>query len=59
MQAIFEAKIAAVELLRHLSFELKTGQQITYSDKITMSIRSGDKDELLVWVKNRKPGMPS
>ncbi|CAE7326622.1 CYP704C1 [Symbiodinium sp. KB8] len=31
--AIFEAKIAAVELLRHLSFELKTGQQITYSDR--------------------------
>ncbi|CAE7655938.1 CYP704C1 [Symbiodinium pilosum] len=51
--ALFEAKIATVELLRHLQFELKPGQQITYGDKITMNIKNGDKDELLVWIKNR------
>ncbi|CAE7487140.1 CYP704C1 [Symbiodinium natans] len=51
--AIFEAKIAAVELLRHLRFELKAGQSITYGTKITMNVKSGDKEELLVWVKKR------
>mgnify|MGYP002803551068 CR=1 FL=1 len=49
--AIFEAKTAAVELLRHCRFEMVPGQEITYGDKITMDIKSNGKDEFMVYVK--------
>eukprot|EP00438_Fugacium_kawagutii_P004460 Skav232383 [mRNA] locus=scaffold1077:221420:224571:- [translate_table: standard] len=49
--AIFEAKTAAVELLRHCKFEMVPGQEITYGDKITMDIKSNGKEEFLVYVK--------
>ncbi|CAJ1394755.1 unnamed protein product [Effrenium voratum] len=51
--AIFEAKVAAVQLLRHLEFDLAPGQRIGYGTKITMNVRNGDKDELLVCVRRR------
>ena len=49
--AIFEAKTATVELLRHCRFEMVPGQEITYGDKITMDIKSNGKDQFLVYVK--------
>jgi len=51
--AIFEAKIVAVELLRKFHFDLVPGQEITYGQKITMNIRNGDKEELLMTVQPR------
>eukprot|EP00434_Breviolum_minutum_P005220 symbB.v1.2.004601.t1/scaffold259.1/size252385/3 len=53
--AIFEAKIVAVELLRKFHFDLVPGQEITYGQKITMNIRNGDKEELLMTVQPRYP----
>ena len=50
--AIFEAKTAAVELLRHCRFEAVPGQHVTYGDKITLDIRSNGKDEFLVHVRD-------
>ena len=38
--ALFEAKTLAVELLRHLCFEMVPGQDITYGNKVTMDISS-------------------
>lgn len=49
--AIFEAKTATVELLRHCCFEMVPGQEITYGDKITMDIKSNGKEQFLVYVK--------
>jgi hypothetical protein len=50
-KAIFEAKTATVELLRHCRFEMVPGQEITYGDKITMDIKSNGKEQFLVYVK--------
>jgi len=50
--ALFEAKTAAVELLRHCRFEMVPGQNITYGDKITLDIKSNGKEEFLVHVRD-------
>lgn len=50
--ALFEAKTLAVELLRHLCFEMVPGQDITYGNKVTMDISSNGKDEFMVHVKS-------
>ena len=49
--AMFEAKTAAVELLRHCRFEMVPGQEITYGDKITLDIKSNGKEEFFVHVR--------
>ena len=51
LEALFEAKTAAVELLRHCRFEMVPGQEITYGDKITMDIKSNGNEEFMVYVK--------
>ena len=51
--AVFEAKVVTVQLLRHLRFELAPGQKIGYGVKLTMNVRNGDRDELMVCVKRR------
>jgi len=50
--ALFEAKTATVELLRHCRFEIVPGQDITYGDKLTMDIKSNGKEEFLVYVRD-------
>jgi len=50
--ALFEAKIATVELLRHCRFEIAPGQNVTYGDKITLDIKSNGKEEFLVHVRD-------
>ncbi|CAE7548329.1 CYP704C1 [Symbiodinium natans] len=50
--ALFEAKIATVELLRHCRFEMVQGQNVTYGDKITLDIKSNGKEEFLVHVRD-------
>ncbi|CAE7892694.1 CYP704C1 [Symbiodinium sp. KB8] len=50
--ALFEAKTATVELLRHCRFEMAQGQTVTYGDKITLDIKSNGKEEFLVHVRD-------
>mmetsp|Transcript_74783 Transcript_74783/g.134756 ORF Transcript_74783/g.134756 Transcript_74783/m.134756 type:complete len:551 (-) Transcript_74783:119-1771(-) len=54
--ALFEAKLVAVELLRHYSFELAPGQaeRTTYGRKLTMAVSTGEKDELWMLVRSRR-----